>query len=173
MAALQSLSPAVRNCIANPVLVIVAAAFALLQMPQLLVQQPEAPLLAAGVSLLMSGLLLVVLPFYQGGILGMADEARNADTSLSTFLAVGKTNYVSLLLAYLLLIALIIGLGIVAVGVLILGGIGRAHGRWLTRHNTTHYRRACCYRNRHCVSDGDVFDPVLWPRNRVGRCRHS
>lgn len=127
MAALHSLSPAVRSCIANPILLVVAAVFALLQIPQLVLQS-QSPLVAAVVSLLATGLLLVLLPLYQGGILGMADEARRTKTAVSTFWTVGKANYISLFVAYLLLIALMIGFAIIAVGALFVGGIGSLIG---------------------------------------------
>ncbi|RJX48386.1 DUF7847 domain-containing protein [Halonotius pteroides] len=71
----------------------------LLQLPQLLVPTTS-PLLATAVSVRVSGLLLFVLPFYQGGIIGMADDARTGTTSIGTLIAAGESNYVSLLLSY-------------------------------------------------------------------------
>jgi len=76
--------------------------FALL-LPQLLLQS-VAPLVSALFSLAVSGVLLFVTPFIQGGLFGMADEALRTRSSLSRFVADGKANYVQLLIAYLLLL---------------------------------------------------------------------
>ena len=105
MAALQALRPAASGIVRNPILVVLAALFGVSQLPNLFVQ-PNQPLLAAGVSLATTGMLLLVLPFFQGGILGMASEAVRGKTSLATLIAEGKANYVSLLLAYLVLLAI-------------------------------------------------------------------
>ena len=119
MAALQALRPAVSGIVGNPILVVIAALFGLSQVPNLLIQ-PNQPLLAAGVSLATTGVLLLVLPFFQGGMIGMASEAIRGKTGLDTLITEGKANYLSLLLAYFVLLAInLIFAFIVFFGVLI------------------------------------------------------
>ena len=105
MAALQALRPAAGGIIRNPILVVIAALFGVSQLPNLLVQ-PDRPLLAAGASLATTGVLLFVLPFFQGGVLAMASEAIREKTSLATLIAEGTANYLSLLVAYFALLAI-------------------------------------------------------------------
>jgi len=104
MAALQSLRPAVGGIVRNPVLVLVTALYGLFQLPNLLLQSTS-PVLASAISLATFGVLVLVLPFFQGGLLGMADEALGGETRLGTLLAVGKANYLPLLLGYFVLLA--------------------------------------------------------------------
>ena len=98
-----------------------------LLLPQLLLQS-AAPLLSSLVSLGVSGIFLVVTPFIQGGMFGMADEALRGRSSLSRFFADGKSNYVQLLIAYVLLLVVNGVLGVVAV----FAGVGALLG-----HDTT------------------------------------
>lgn len=105
MAALQALRPAVSGVVRNPILVAVAALFGLPQLPNLLVQSGQ-PILAGLLSLGTFAVMVLVLPFFQGGALGMASEALAGRTSLGTLVTVGKANYVSLLLGYFVLLAL-------------------------------------------------------------------
>jgi len=105
MAALQALRPAASGIARNPILLVITALFGAAQLPNLLIQ-PTRPLLASVISLATTGLLILVLPFFQGGVLGMASEAVRGETSLSTLVAEGKANYLSLLLAYLVLLAI-------------------------------------------------------------------
>jgi len=98
-----------------------------LLLPQLLLQS-AAPLLSSLVSLGVSGIFLVVTPFIQGGMFGMADEALRGRSSLSRFFADGKSNYVQLLIAYVLLLVVNGVLGVVAV----FAGVGALLG-----HGTT------------------------------------
>ncbi|MGQ4554977.1 DUF7847 domain-containing protein [Halobellus sp. GM3] len=123
MAALRSLRPAVAALIRNPVLVALVGLFGLIQLPQLALQ-PSQPLLAALVSLVTTGVLIVVMPFFQGGLLGMADEALAETTSLRTLVDEGKANYVSLLIAYLAVFAVNVAVGMGAFFALIFGGAG-------------------------------------------------
>jgi len=113
MAALQSLRPAVSGIVRNPILVLVTAVYGLFQLPNLLVESTR-PMLAAAISLVTFGVMIVVLPFYQGGLLGMADEATAGKTRLGTLIAVGKANYVPLLLGYFALLAVNMVFGFVA-----------------------------------------------------------
>lgn len=123
MAALNSLHPAIRALIRNPVLILIVGLFGLVQLPQLALQ-PTQPIVAGIVSLGITGILLVAMPFFQGGLLGMADEALNGQTSVGTLVAEGKTNYIRLLLAYLAFFAVNLVLGFIVVLAVILGGIG-------------------------------------------------
>jgi hypothetical protein len=128
MAALSALRTAGRTVVRNPVIVVVTAAFGLLQLPQLLARVVS-PLLAGVVSLLFSGLLIFVVPFFQGGIVGMANEGVSGSTRFGTFLEQGRDNYVSLLVGYLLVLAVLFVLGIVlVVGALFVGGLALAGG---------------------------------------------
>ncbi|WP_128905485.1 DUF7847 domain-containing protein [Halorubrum amylolyticum] len=119
MAALQSLRPAVGGVVRNPILVLITALYGLFQLPNLLVQSTS-PVLASAISLVTFGVMILVLPFFQGGMLGMADEAIAGETRLGTLVAVGKANYVPLLLGYFVLLAVNMVFGFIAfMGVLI------------------------------------------------------
>jgi len=74
-----------------------------LLLPQLLLQSTY-PLVSALYSLGSSAVLLLGMPFIQGGMFGMADEALTTRSSLSRFLTDGKSNYLQLLIAYVLLL---------------------------------------------------------------------
>ena len=113
MGALNSLRPAARGLVRNPALLLVTGVFTLLQLPQLLLQSWN-PLLAAVLSVGLSVLLLVFVPFYQGGLLAMAGEALAGTTDLATFVREGKSNYLALLLGYFLVLAIQTVFGIVA-----------------------------------------------------------
>ncbi|WP_144920633.1 DUF7847 domain-containing protein [Halorubrum salsamenti] len=119
MAALQSLRPAASGVVRNPILVLITALYGLFQLPNLLVESTS-PVLASVISLVTFGVMILVLPFFQGGLLGMADEAVAGKTRLGTLLAVGKANYVPLLLGYFVLLAVNMVFGfIVFMGVII------------------------------------------------------
>ncbi|OYR49643.1 hypothetical protein DJ73_17185 [Halorubrum sp. Ea1] len=113
MAALHALRPAVGGIVRNPVLLLVTALYGLAQAPNLLVP-PTRPILSAGVSLATFAAFVLVLPFVQGGLLGMASEAVAGRTGLGTLVAEGKANYVSLLLGYFVLLAINLVFGFVA-----------------------------------------------------------
>lgn len=123
MVALRSLGPAVSSLARNPLLLVVTAAFGLIQVPQFALQSVS-PIAASIASLLLTGVLLVVLPFYQGGLLALAEEARTGRARWQTFLDAGTANYVGLLLAYLVVLAVATAFGILLVGVLLVGGLG-------------------------------------------------
>jgi hypothetical protein len=119
MAALHALRPAVGGIVRNPILLLVTALYGIAQVPNLLIP-PTRPVLTALVSLLTFGVFLLALPFFQGGLLGMASEAIAGRTGLGTLVAEGKENYLSLLLAYFVLLAINFVFGFVAfMGVLI------------------------------------------------------
>ncbi|SEH61809.1 hypothetical protein SAMN05192561_11344 [Halopenitus malekzadehii] len=131
MAALRSLRPAVGALTRNPILIVLVGLYGLVQLPQFALQQSQ-PLVAAAVSLGLTGLLILFVPFFQGGIISMADEALAGRTGLDAFIAAGKANYVSLLVAYLAVFAINLVFGFVAFVagfVLVLfGGAGIASG---------------------------------------------
>ena len=113
MAALRALRPAVGGIARNPVLLFVTALYGLAQVPNLLVPATR-PILAALVSLATFGVLVLALPFVQGGLLGMVSEAIAGRTGLGTLVAEGRDNYLSLLLAYFVLLAINLVFGLVA-----------------------------------------------------------
>jgi len=127
MAAIRSLQPALSSLVRNPILLVVTGGVGLLQLPQLLAPT-TGPLLSTVISLGMSGVLLLFLPFYQGGILGMADEARSGSTSFGTLIGVGKSNYVSLLLSYAVVLAIAVAFGIIVAILAVVGGVGLVAG---------------------------------------------
>lgn len=106
----------------NPVLFIPILVLSLFQIPQLALQAVN-PLLSSIVSLGLSLVLLVVMPFFQGGLIGMADEALDGKTALQTFMDAGKANYVSILVAYLGLMAVNFVLGMFAFFVGVVGAV--------------------------------------------------
>ena len=113
MAALHALRPAVGGIVRNPILLLVTALYGLAQVPNFFVP-PTQPILAAVVSLATFGVFVLALPFFQGGLLGMASEAIAGRTGLGTLVAEGKANYVSLLLGYFVLLAINLVFGFVA-----------------------------------------------------------
>lgn len=127
MGALHALRPAASGIARNPILVVLAALFGVSQLPELLVR-PTQPVFAAGVSLVTTGVLLLVFPFFQGGILAMADEAIHGRTGLDTLIAEGKANYLPLLLAYLALLAVGLGFALVLVFGVFIGVVGASVG---------------------------------------------
>ena len=106
----------------NPVVLAPILVLSVLQVPQLALQAVN-PLLSSVVSLGLSLVLLVVTPFFQGGLIGMADEALTGRTTLQTFVDDGRANYVSILVAYLALMAVYVALGVVVFFVALVGGI--------------------------------------------------
>jgi hypothetical protein len=122
MAVLQALQTAIGAARRNPSLFVIAAAFSLFQLPGLLARSVD-PLLGSVVSLGVSGLVVFVVPFFFGGIIGMANEAIDGRTSPDTFVREGKTHYVSILVVYLGLFAINLVLGFVITFAAIFGGI--------------------------------------------------
>ena len=126
MEALSTLRPAVGALRRNPVLFVVPAVLALLQLPQLVVQNViPFPLLGGLVSLLFSGVLLLALPFLQAGLMAMADEALDGRTRLDTLVAAGKRYYIPVFLAFgLLFVCNLVVFGLVFVGVFVAVVVG-------------------------------------------------
>lgn len=128
MAVLKALRRTPSALVRNPALFVPVLALMALQIPQLVLQSVS-PLIGGLVSLAMSLVFVVVVPFFQGGLLGMADEALDGRTSLGTFVKDGKSNYVSIFVVYLVLMAVNFLLGMVAFfaavgGVIAVGGGG-------------------------------------------------
>ncbi|MEA1931235.1 MAG: hypothetical protein U9O06_06780 [Euryarchaeota archaeon] len=88
----------------NPILFVVVAAFGLFQVPGLVAQSID-PLLGSVVSLGVSGVLVLLMPFFFGGLIAMANEAIDGRTEVGTLLDAGKDNYLSILAVSLGLLA--------------------------------------------------------------------
>ena len=121
MALLSALRRTPSALVRNPVVLVPVLVLSALQTPQLLLQS-RAPLLASAISLVLSLVYLVAVPFVHAGLIGMADEALDGRTSLECFLREGKDNYVSILVVYLGLFAFYIVLGLVTAVVFAVGG---------------------------------------------------
>lgn len=122
MAVLNALRWTPNALLRNPILFVPVLIVMLFQVPQLVLQSVN-PLLSSVLSLVTSLLFLIIMPFFQGGVIGMADEALDGHTSLRTFVADGKSNYVSILVAYLALMAVNFVLGMIGFFVAIGGGV--------------------------------------------------
>lgn len=108
--ALQAGSSALRR---NPSIIGVMVVVSLLQVPTQFAQL-AGPLVSAVLSLGVSLLSILLVPFIFAGLLGMADEALDGKTNFSTLIEAGKQYYTSMLGAYLLVLGGSIALGIVA-----------------------------------------------------------
>ena len=105
----------------NPGLLVPILAVVLIQLPTIVLQSVT-PILASVASLVMSLLFVAVVPFLQAGLLAMADEALDGPTSLATFVDSGKQYYVPVLVAYLAILAVNAGIGVVGIVVVVAGG---------------------------------------------------
>jgi hypothetical protein len=123
MRPLNALQRALSTAIREPIVLGAAALVALLQIPVLL-SQLLPPLYAAVASLGANLLVLLLAPFTQGGMLGLADGALDGRADFRTFLAEGREHYVSLFAAYLVLIGVTIVVGIAAAILLLVFGVG-------------------------------------------------
>ncbi|MFC4357748.1 hypothetical protein ACFO0N_07275 [Halobium salinum] len=127
MGALSSLRTGGRAALRNPVLFGVAALLSLLQLPQFALQLLD-PWLASVGSLLFTGVFVFVLPFFMGGILGLANEAVDGETRFATFVESGKAHYVSLLAVYLAVLAVSFVFGIVVTIAAVAMGVAAVAG---------------------------------------------
>ena len=109
--ALRRTSDALRR---SPVLFVPMLFLVLLQAPQL-ASRSISPGLANFSALVLSVVSVLVLPFVQGGLVGMADDCLDGGTSLTTFLEEGRRNYVSLLVVSLVFLAVHLVVGVVMV----------------------------------------------------------
>ena len=118
MGATSAASEAFSTIKRNPVLILVTLLYGIFQIPQLVTQFADstALVIAGGV---FSLVFLLLIPFYFGGVIGMASEGLNGKTSFRTFLQKGKAHYVSIFGAYLLwfvfLVVLMIAIGVIGV----------------------------------------------------------
>lgn len=127
MAVIQALEQTPSTVLGYPIvfgLVLVYGLFTtLLQIPQLLYQQD--PLLGTILPVVISGVTILVYPFFWGGLMGIANDAASGHSpSVGRFLTHGRSFYLSILGAYLLITGIFIVFMIVAVFALIAGGIG-------------------------------------------------
>lgn len=114
MALLSALRRTPSALVRNPVVFVPILVLSALQTPQLLLQS-RAPLLASAISLVLSAVYLVAVPFVHAGLIGMADEALDGRTSLSTFVAEGKANFIQVFLVYLAVVAVNFVFGLVVI----------------------------------------------------------
>ncbi|MFB6123446.1 MAG: hypothetical protein ABEJ78_08310, partial [Haloferacaceae archaeon] len=121
MSVLKALRQTPRALQRNPVVFVPVLAVMLFQIPQLVLQSVN-PLLASAVSLAISLVFLFLTPFFQAGIVAMADEALDGRTSLATFVDAGKSHYVSVFVAYLLIVGVNLVLGFVVFVAALVGG---------------------------------------------------
>lgn len=105
----------------NPILLVVIGAFGLLQIPGLVAQSID-PLLGSLVSLGLSGVLLLLMPFFFGGLIAMANESIDGRTSIGTLIANGKENYLPILAVSLGLFAFYIVLWMITIVTIAVSG---------------------------------------------------
>lgn len=121
MAALAALRRSPGAVVRNPVLLVPVLAVVLVQLPTVLLQSVN-PILASVASLAVSLLFVAAIPFVQAGLLAMADESLDGSTSLATFVDSGKQHYVTLLVAYLAVLAVNAAIGMIGVLLALAGG---------------------------------------------------
>lgn len=137
MAVFESFRRTPDALVRNPVLFIPVAGYLLLQLPQFF-SGSLSPGLQSSLSLAWSLLTVVLSPFYIGGLFTMADEALDGTTKLGNFLDGGTSNYVQLLIGYVILAALnavigiVIGIVAIAAFVVVLGSGGLADAGTVT-----------------------------------------
>lgn len=122
MAVIRSLKRTPTVLLKHPIVFLPVLVFTVLQLagqvPQLLSIDP---VISALVSLALTGLYIFVMPFFQGGMIGIAnDAATDGRPSIGRFLTHGKENYLSLLGAYVFVVVLSIGFGfLIMIGVFV------------------------------------------------------
>lgn len=121
MAVIEALRETPGTLVRNPVVFVPIIAILILELPQFALQSN--PLLAAGYSLVLTIVFIVVMPFFQGGMIGLADEALDGRTSLGRFVDAGREHYVSLFGAYILLLGVNVVLGFVLLSIVFGGGV--------------------------------------------------
>lgn len=109
MAAIASLRRAVGALTSNPVLFLGGLALGLIVFPQTALQLLGVPIAPT----LLQVVTFFITPFVLAGLIGMADEGLDGDTSLSTLTSVGRSRYVSLLFGKLIEFAIAAVFGIV------------------------------------------------------------
>ncbi|WP_224333860.1 hypothetical protein [Haloprofundus halobius] len=131
MAVLNALRKVPGALARNPILVALLGFVGLLQAPQTLAQYLNSTV-SIVISLIFTLVYLFGVPFFQGGMIGMADEALRNRTRLGTFVQAGKENYVSLLVAYLAMTGVVLVLMLVVFAAVFAGifsiGTGSQNG---------------------------------------------
>jgi hypothetical protein len=124
MSAVQSLRRAIGVLSRSPILFLGGLVYAIVVLPQRALQLAGVPLAPA----LLQLLTFFVTPFVLAGVVGMAREALDDETSLGAFTATGKDRYVDLLLGTLVEfgIQLAFGVAFVVLAVLAIVGGGSA-----------------------------------------------
>jgi hypothetical protein len=122
MAVISALGTAAKAVRRNPILFVVVGLYGILQVPQILAQAVH-PLLSSVVSLAMLPVMVLVVPFFFAGIVAMAADAIDGTTGVDTLIASGKRHYVSVLVAYLLLVAVNVVLLFAGVVAFVIGGV--------------------------------------------------
>ena len=120
MAVLKAIKQTPGTFVRNPAIALPMLVLVLLQAPTFAAEFLDPPV-ALAISLGISVVFIFLTPFFQAGMIGMADEAIRDSTSIGTFVSEGKSNYVSIFGAYLLLIGINIVFGIIAFFVFFLG----------------------------------------------------
>ncbi|MFC6988287.1 hypothetical protein ACFQJD_05335 [Haloplanus sp. GCM10025708] len=115
MAVIESLRTAVDALSRNRVLFLAGLGYGLLLLPQNALRLARVPLAPTAVS----ALSFFLTPFVVAGLLGMADESIDGDTSLSTMVSVGRDRYVPLLLGNLVRFGIHVVFAVVAIVVLV------------------------------------------------------
>lgn len=115
----------------NPVLILAATVYALVQAPGMVLQVSGNPILQF-VSSAYSLLLVFVMPLFVGGLFAMAHEGLTGPTSLARLWTAGKTYYLRLFVVFLLLMVVYFvvgaGVGFLAFGLILGGVIGNGAG---------------------------------------------
>ncbi len=128
MALVTALRDATNGLSRNPVLFAAAGVFVALQVP-LFAGRLLGPLASVVVSSLSGLVFVLVTPFFQAGLVAMADEAIDGRTRLGTLTERGREHYVTMLVAYLVLVGVnsVVGF-VVLVGVFVVGILVVASG---------------------------------------------
>lgn len=126
MAVIQALKRTPATVLGHPIVFVAVLLYGLfvtlLQIPQLLIQQE--PLLTSVLSLVTVGVTIFVYPFLWGGLLGITNDAASGHSpSARRFVAHGRSFYLSILGAYLLVYAIFVVLGLVIAIAFIAGGV--------------------------------------------------
>jgi len=123
MGAISALSTTGRTLARNGVLIGAAVLVALVNLLPTGLSALLPPSAVGLVSLPLSGLSLLVTPFFMGGLLSMADEGLDGTARFGTFLAGGREHYLRLLAAMLLFAVafLVILLALAVVGAFAVG----------------------------------------------------
>jgi hypothetical protein len=128
MAAIRSLREALGALAGSPVLFLAGLAYGIVVLPQTALQLMGVPLAPT----VLQVVTFFVTPFVLAGLIGMADEALDGDTSLSTLTTVGRERYVPLLLGNLVNFAIVVVFGILVVVVVLVAvftvGLGAIAG---------------------------------------------